>query len=143
MVVRVLINRAFGGFGFSKEFKEILRKNKVTDWSRQNPQVIELFEQFQRDHNVSVRVVTDINRYYDHGADYELVGKGANGPHASLYIFEFDLPYIDWYVREYDGLEWIEYEFPWETLARALLRNDEEDPVLKAVRSGVLKVPER
>jgi hypothetical protein len=41
------------------------------------------------------------------------------------------LAWRDWQIHEYDGLEHVETQFPWERLARCLLAKDEDDLLVR------------
>jgi hypothetical protein len=115
MATRVLHNVCYGGFGFSDEFEAYLKsvnydiENRWGRKFRSDPTLIAHVEAF------------GIER--------------AAGEYAKLSIAIIP-EFHTWYINEYDGIESVICEFPWEQLARALLNNDESDVVLKAVRDG-------
>lgn len=49
--------------------------------------------------------------------------------------------YYNYSIHEYDGMEDVIPEFPWETLARALLSGRTDDTTLLVVKSGKLALP--
>lgn len=85
---KILVNRCYGGFGFSKEMKEELGKRLGCEihWDDDyatNPEAIALFE--------------------EHGSEW------ASGRHAKLKIVELPDETTDWSLEEYDGMEQIVY----------------------------------
>lgn len=86
-MVKVVINRDFGGFGLSDEAEALYKERKgITDpdW---------YYSQIPRDCPVLVRIV-------------EEMGEAADGRYATLKIVEIPDD-ADWYVEEYDGSEWV------------------------------------
>jgi hypothetical protein len=122
MATRVLHNICYGGFGFSDEFEAYLKsvnydiENRWGLKFRSDPTLIAHVEAF------------GIER--------------AAGKYAKLSIAIVP-EFYTFYWNEYDGIEGVICEFPWEQLARALLNNDESDPVLKAVRDETLVLPKK
>eukprot|EP00301_Raphidiophrys_heterophryoidea_P014477 c2279_g1_i1.p1 GENE.c2279_g1_i1~~c2279_g1_i1.p1 ORF type:complete len:215 (-),score=27.40 c2279_g1_i1:147-710(-) len=155
MAKRILINRCYGGFGFSEQFIKFVAEREPTIGSlvyknrvfnidvRTNPILISLFEEFQRAHQVPVLVTPKEHDLYSSAPNDETSGRGANGYYASIWINEIPQEYAlyDCAVQEYDGMEWLELEFPWESIAVALLEKNDNDPMLKALRSGQLQLP--
>ena len=120
MATRVLHNVCYGGFGFSDEFKAYL---KSVNYDIENRRGLK----FRSDPTLIAHV--------------EAFGiERAAGKYAKLSIATVpDFHTVRW--AEYDGIESVICEFPWERVARALLNNDESDPILKAVRDGRLVMP--
>lgn len=86
-MIKVVINRCFGGFGLSDEAQTLYKERKgITDpdwWDKEIP----------RDCPVLVRIV-------------EGMGEEADGKFAALKVVEIPDD-ADWYVEEYDGSEWV------------------------------------
>ena len=80
-MVKVVINRCFGGFGLSKAAKDALG-DVETDWGdefRCHPKLVEVVEK---------------------------LGSAANGPYSELVVV--DVPDdVDWYIDNYDGVEMV------------------------------------
>ena len=85
-MVRIVINRCYGGFGLSAEARALYSSRKkleenIHDW------------EIPRDDPVLIGIVEEL-------------GLKANGNNSELKIV--DIPRgIDWYIDEYDGLEWV------------------------------------
>jgi hypothetical protein len=116
--MRILLNRCYGGFGFSDEFIEFLKSHGITK------------------HN-GLDVRTD-ERIIDLAMEFGL--EKASGPRAKLKIREIP-PFYEYEVDEYDGQEFLKLEFPWRALALSYIHNNLDDPVRKAVEDGTLKIP--
>lgn len=86
-MVKVVINRDFGGFSLSDEAEALYKERKgITDpnW---------YYSQMPRDCPVLVRIV-------------EEMGEAADGRYATLKVLEIPND-ADWYIEEYDGSEWV------------------------------------
>ena len=86
-MIKVVINRCFGGFGLSEESEALYKERKgITDpdwWYRDIP----------RDDPVLVQIV-------------EEMGGNADGTFSELKVVE--IPHgVNWYIEEYDGSEWV------------------------------------
>ena len=84
--MKVVINKRYGGFGFSNEAKTILALRGVEVDKIDDDMVL-------RSHQDVVEVV-------------ELLGSLANGDHAELWVVEIPDD-VQWHIAEYDGLEWV------------------------------------
>jgi hypothetical protein len=86
-MIKVVINKDFGGFGLSDEAKALYKERKgITDpnwWYRD----------ILRDDPILVQIV-------------EEMGDNANGGYAELKVVEIPDD-ADWYIEEYDGSEWV------------------------------------
>jgi hypothetical protein len=86
-MVKVVINRCYGGFGLSP-MAEIAYKDRagVTDenWS---------YYEIIRDDPILVHLVEELL-------------EDANGSYSELKIVEVP-ENVEWYVEEYDGMEWV------------------------------------
>lgn len=86
-MIKVVINRDFGGFGLSDEAEALYKERKgITDpdwWCRKIP----------RDCPILVQIVEEMN-------------EKADGRFAALKVVEVPDD-ADWYVEEYDGSEWV------------------------------------
>ena len=85
-MIKVVINACHGGFGLSDEALE--RYVKET-----NGEAGEYECEIPRDHPVLVRIV-------------EEMGDAANGRFSELKVVEIPDD-VNWYVEEYDGMEWV------------------------------------
>jgi hypothetical protein len=86
--VKVLVNRCYGGFSFSRAAIEECRRRGVT---------LDTYdlEKEVRANPVVVAVVEEL-------------GEAANGQHAKLQVVDIPFDGLDgWEVEEYDGKEWI------------------------------------
>ena len=86
-MIKVVINKDFGGFGLSDEAEALYKERKgITDtrWS---------YYDILRDDPILVQIV-------------EEMGDNANGGYAELKVVEIPDD-ADWYVEEYDGSEWV------------------------------------
>lgn len=85
--MKVVINTCYGGFGLSKEAKDLYKQKKninidhfhSADIPRNDPLLIEIVE---------------------------LLGSKANGEYAKLKIVTIP-DNIQWQIEEYDGTEWV------------------------------------
>jgi hypothetical protein len=86
-MVKVVINRDFGGFGLSDDAEALYKERKgITDpdwW----------YADIARDDPLLIQIV-------------EEMGEKADGTFASLRIVEIPDD-VDWYIEEYDGREWV------------------------------------
>lgn len=124
MTTEVLINSCFGGFGLSNGFLDFAQSHGFTYNTRYNA--------WDTDIRTDPLLISLIK-------DYGL--SRVSAPYAKITI-ELVPKYYTWTITEYDGNEELVDTFPWEKLARALLENNENDPVLMAVRSGELVLPQ-
>jgi hypothetical protein len=86
-MIKVVINKDFGGFGLSDEAEALYKERKgITDphWA---------YYDILRDDPILVQIV-------------EEMGDKANGGYAELKVVEIPDD-ADWYVEEYDGSEWV------------------------------------
>lgn len=87
-MVKVVINRDFGGFGLSDDAEALYKERKgITDpdcW---------IYGDISRDDPILIQIV-------------EEMGDKADGTFASLRIVEIPDD-VDWYIEEYDGREWV------------------------------------
>jgi hypothetical protein len=121
MTIHVLHNVCYGGFGFSEEFKHFLTEKGY--------EIKNIHDDFK------IRTDSTLIAYVEaYGIER------AAAKYAKLRISAVP-EFYDWRIDEYDGYEAVIVEFPWEQLARALLNNDESNPILKAVREGRLVIP--
>jgi hypothetical protein len=87
MMIKVVINRDFGGFGLSDDAEALYKERKAItdpDW---------WYRDILRDDPVLVQIV-------------EEMGSNANGDYAELKVVEIPDD-VDWYIEEYDGSEWV------------------------------------
>ena len=94
--MKVVINKCFGGFGLSDEAirlyasKKGIQLGEKTNWGFYE----ELYDgDIPRDDPVLVELV-------------EQLGTDADGSYSELGIVEIPED-VDWYIEEYDGLEWV------------------------------------
>lgn len=85
-MIKVVINACHGGFGLSDE--ALKRYVKET-----NGEAGEYEFEIARDNPVLIRIV-------------EEMGNAANGRYSELKIVEIPDD-VNWYIEEYDGLEWV------------------------------------
>lgn len=79
--MKVVINRCYGGFGFSEKAMEFLGVgSEWPDIARNDPKLVECVEK---------------------------LGEEANGTYAELKVVEIPDD-VNWKIGEYDGLEWVE-----------------------------------
>jgi hypothetical protein len=86
-MIKVVINRDFGGFGLSDEAEALYKERKgITDprWA---------YYDILRDDPILVQIV-------------EEMGDKADGTFAALKVVEVPDD-ADWYIEEYDGSEWV------------------------------------
>jgi hypothetical protein len=83
-MVKIVINRCFGGFGLSAEASSLYE-------SRTGKDVYEF--EIPRDDPILVGVVEEL-------------GEAASGNFSQLKVVEVPED-VNWYVEEYDGLEWV------------------------------------
>jgi hypothetical protein len=91
-MIKIVINRCYGGFGLSAGALAIHASRtgkELYDW------------EIPRDDPILVEIVEEL-------------GERANGPHSILKIVEVPED-VNWYIEEYDGLEWVaERHRTWE-----------------------------
>lgn len=104
--MKVLVNRCYGGFGFSKKFISFLKKNKIkpsTDWEmRDDPAVIAAALEF------------GIDKISD--------------KYSKLVIEEVP-DHCEYIIEEYDGMEWLSrtyFKISPEILKRGLTEREIE-----------------
>ena len=128
-MMKVVINKCFGGFGLSEEaWKILIEKHGFL------PKTYDQMEEAEyKDcpitwvHDSSLETKEEYTRYSsimprfyhsnDDGCEFrahpgvievvELLGEKANGNHASLKVVEIP-DGIEWEIGEYDGTEWID-----------------------------------
>lgn len=123
MVVKVLINGCYGGFSFSPEFEDLLLEECI------DPELVK--------HKSALRSTPRlIKLVMEFGLDK------ASGSGSKLEIYEVP-DFYEYTVKEYDGIESVTIQFPWEQLARAYIENNMEDPVRKAVTEQRLLLPKK
>ena len=83
--MKIVINREFGGFGLSEDALEEYCERKG---------IMDIFvHQIPRDDPILVEVV-------------ESMGSNADGRYSLLKVVEVP-DEVDWYIEEYDGVEWV------------------------------------
>jgi hypothetical protein len=82
-MVKVVINRCFGGFGLSEKALSCLGLDND-------------YERYKKEFRSSLKLIKCI----------EMLGGEANGPHAELAIVEIPDD-VNWGIEEYDGMEHI------------------------------------
>jgi hypothetical protein len=97
-MVKVVINRDFGGFGLSKEAIDRYCKEKGIEPGEWSKTVWGFYSNFNerdvlRDDEVLVRIV-------------EEMGEAADDECSKLKVVEIPDD-VDWYIEEYDGSEWV------------------------------------
>lgn len=86
-MTKVVINRCHGGFGLSDQAEQLYKERKdITDPNWYHWEI-------PRDDPVLVQIV-------------EEMGEDADGMYSELGIVEIPED-VNWYVEEYDGLEWV------------------------------------
>jgi len=94
-MVKVVINRCFGGFGLSKEAQELYAQKKNLDpgkWTKsyEGYSYLDIYD-ITRDDPILVEIV-------------ETLGSKANGFASDLAVVEIP-DNIEWHIHEYDGRE--------------------------------------
>jgi hypothetical protein len=97
MMIKVVINRDFGGFGLSKVAIDMYCASKGIAPGEWNS-TWGFYDNFScgdipRDDPILVQIV-------------EEMGSNANGDYAELKVVEIPDD-ADWYIEEYDGSEWV------------------------------------
>lgn len=95
--MKIVINKCYGGFGLSKAAQEEYAKRKAIDAGR----YLELPDSYE--HIVQWEIPRDDA---DLVSIVETMGVDANTWASELAVVEIP-DGVDWYIEEYDGLEWI------------------------------------
>lgn len=113
---KILINCNYGGFGFSDAFRaEMARTEPECYLSRDDPRVVDAAVKFGLEK--------------------------ASGKHCDLYVKTIPA-YRNYRIEEYDGAESVVTEFPWKEFAMALYYENKYEPILLAVQSGEVCLPD-
>lgn len=125
----VLINCCYGGFGFNDEFVAFLEKRGLFGTEKLDKNGLFLaIEALGRTNTDLIAAVKEF------GIDR------VSGRYSKIQIRVVPAFY-NWHIDEYDGLEGVEYDLPWETIARASLAGDTSHPLLAAIANGELVLP--
>ena len=120
---KVLYSTSYRGLEFSADFRNTLKEllpDSIFDYCVDN-------------------ICRDDPRVVKAAIDFGL-DKAA---HENTRITVKEIPaYYTYTIQEYDGIEWIEPEFPWKHYAIALHMNKQDDPLLMAVQRGDVVVPD-
>ncbi len=125
--VEVMYNASYGGFGFSKEAKQLYcREMNVPEESVR-------FSRFSRTDPVMIRIVKDL-------------GERANGNFSNICLERIDVKYENhFYIEEYDGYECVKIDYKEFKLERIRAAIESEELALEAkveaVR-GILRLRE-
>lgn len=111
---RIILCTTHGGFSFSREFIDHMRK---TDHPLKSTYAVARDDEFVIDQAL-------------------LFGLGkAAGKRCTLEVKTIPA-YCNACIKAYDGMETLECELPWEDIALAYHRGDMESEILKAIESG-------
>lgn len=117
-MMKVVINRCFGGFGLSNEAMERVLDLKQIAYYKETDKYnnIYYYTKAQNENEVDNEYIYECDFERNDPALIQAVeefGEKANGPHASLKIINIP-DGIEWYVDEYDGRETVrEYHREW------------------------------
>jgi hypothetical protein len=126
--IEVVFNTCYGGFSLTEECIEYLKANEYP-----------YDEKFWDISNGSKNARSD-KTFIKLLKDFGLENAGKK-PYSSLKIALVPAHY-KWHITEYDGLEGVVGEFPWEDLARALLEG-ENTPLINSIKNGEIVIPKK
>lgn len=110
--MKVVINACHGGFGLSEAAFEKFLDRKGIAWEKQHRVDYDLHEYYHAGHLGDEKHFSYSQEIVEDRSDPDLIavveemGEGANGEYARLKVVEIP-DYVDWYIEEYDGLEWV------------------------------------
>ena len=105
--MKIVINSEYGGFGLSDDAIREYFRNK--NWTVVEEKDERGYTHFYKD------AISDDNYFHEHSVErndpdlvavVEKLGKDADAQFSRLKIVEIPDD-VDWYVEEYDGLEWV------------------------------------
>ena len=119
----ILISEAYGGFGFSDGFLEVL-ESILPNYDPSYD-----FQEGLRDDPIVIAAAKKFGL------------KEASGNYCDLTVKTIPA-YHTYIIHEYDGLESVKIEFPWQEFALALYLKKDTHPLLMAVQRGDIVVPD-